>query len=82
MGNFESQFEDMDIQISGMDSVISSATANSTPQNEIEGLMRQIADENGLEFKQEIGVNLPEIKVDPNQIQDDLNSRLSKLRNN
>merc|ERR1712129_18759 len=54
MDKFEQQFEDLDLASHFMESAIDSTTAQTMPESQVENLMAQIADENGLEFASEI----------------------------
>lgn len=68
MEKFESQFEDMDgisfqltislslslVQTSYMESSIGQSTAMTTPQEQVDDLIQQVADENGLEMSAEL----------------------------
>jgi len=54
MDKFESQFEDLDVHTSVMENAMSSATTTTTPENQIEALMKQVADENGLEITENL----------------------------
>jgi charged multivesicular body protein 1 len=54
MDRFESQFEDLDVAAGYYETATSSATAVATPQEEVDRLMGQIADESGLERAQEL----------------------------
>lgn len=54
MDRFESQFEDLDVATGYYETATSSATAVATPQEEVDRLMGQIADESGLERAQEL----------------------------
>ena len=45
MDRFEQQFEDMDVQSSYMDSAMGSTTAAGMPQDQVDALMQQVADE-------------------------------------
>ena len=47
MDKFESQFEDLDVQISVMDQAMSSTSVQSTPEGEVNSLMQEVADEHG-----------------------------------
>ncbi|KAJ2082161.1 hypothetical protein H4R24_001789 [Coemansia sp. RSA 988] len=81
MDMFENQSEDLDVQTSYMEGSIGGATTLSTPQKEIDTLMQQVADEAGLELKQELGV-MQAPQKDPLPEEDvGLNERLAKLRN-
>jgi charged multivesicular body protein 1 len=51
MDNFEKQFDELDIQSAVMEKSVRSATSMSTPEDEVESLMQQVADEHGLELK-------------------------------
>lgn len=84
MDTFEKQFEDLDVQSSYMESTMSSTTTVSTPQNEVDHLMQQIADEAGLELKLELPQgpsNNPAVSTAASQEQDELTKRLAQLRN-
>ena len=54
MDKFESQFTDLDVQTSYMESTMSSTTATTTPQDQVDLLMQQVADEAGLEVQHEL----------------------------
>jgi charged multivesicular body protein 1 len=82
MDKFETQFEDLDATASYYENVSSSANALSTPQDEVDLLMQKVADEAGLELKQNLEANTPETtKLDATeQVEDRLNERLRALR--
>ncbi|KAI8986379.1 Snf7-domain-containing protein [Pilobolus umbonatus] len=50
MDKFETQFEDLDVQTGYMEGAMSGTTTMNTPQNEVDSLMHQVADEHGLEM--------------------------------
>merc|ERR1711874_225885 len=54
MDKFESQFEDLDVRTSVMVDAMGSATTTTTPENQVEALMKQVADENGLEITENL----------------------------
>ena len=54
MDNFEKQFEDLDVQTSVMEGAMSQTTATNIPQDSVDILMRQAADEAGLELNMEL----------------------------
>merc|ERR1712002_757959 len=54
MDNFEKQFEDLDVQTSVMEGAMNQTTATNIPQDAVEGLMKQAADEAGLELNMEL----------------------------
>ncbi|PWN94196.1 hypothetical protein FA10DRAFT_283794 [Acaromyces ingoldii] len=55
MDKFETQFEDMDVQTSYMEGTIGASTASATPQDQVDTLMQQVADENGIEMNHKLG---------------------------
>lgn len=85
MDKFETQFEDLDALTNYYESATNNVNALTTPQEEVDELMSQIADEAGIEVK--LGLN--ETKVDivapPQPIleekEDRLAERLRALRN-
>jgi len=56
MDKFESQFSDLDVQTSYMEDAMSQTTAVSTPQDQIDLLLQQTADEANIELSQGLGV--------------------------
>jgi len=54
MDKFESQFSDLDVQTSYMEDAMSSTTAVSTPQDQIDQLMRQTAEEADIEMQHDL----------------------------
>ncbi|UYV67909.1 CHMP1B [Cordylochernes scorpioides] len=47
MDKFEKQFEDLDVQAACMENTMSSTTTVAVPQNDVDNLMQQVADEAG-----------------------------------
>ncbi|KAI8066758.1 Snf7 family [Gongronella butleri] len=85
MDKFESQFEDLDVQTDYMEGAMAGTTTMTTPQNEVETLMHQVADEHGLELNQELGQLAPsqvlnETKQKEKEEDDMLTERLKALR--
>ncbi|CAL8070363.1 unnamed protein product [Orchesella dallaii] len=83
MDKFENQFEDLDVRTSVIEDAMGSATTLTTPKDQVDTLIQQIAEENGLEV-QEALVNVPStsLKVDKQaEKEDDLTRRLQALRN-
>ncbi|CAG0878576.1 unnamed protein product [Darwinula stevensoni] len=83
MDKFEKQFEDLDVQSSYMEGAMSQTTTTTVPQNEVDNLMQQVADEAGLELNME----LPQgetgsvgVSTQASVEQDDLSQRLARLR--
>ena len=54
MDKFESQFADLDVQTSYMEETMSNTTAVSTPQDEVEALMKQTAEEANIELAHDL----------------------------
>ncbi|TFY77057.1 hypothetical protein EWM64_g6957 [Hericium alpestre] len=67
MDKFESQFSDLDVQTSYMEDVMGATTAVSTPQDQIDSLMRQTAEEANIELQHDLSSKtldtVPEIKA-------------------
>ncbi|KAH9053314.1 Snf7 family [Lactarius vividus] len=62
MDKFESQFSDLDVQTSYMEDAMGSTTAVSTPQDQVDSLMRQMAEEANIELQQDLATNqVPDI---------------------
>lgn len=55
MDKFENQLEDVDVQTSYMESTMGSTTATGMPQDQVDTLMQQVADQNGIELKHQLG---------------------------
>nr|XP_002127064.1 charged multivesicular body protein 1a-like [Ciona intestinalis] len=54
MDKFESQFENLDVHASVMENSMGSAMASTTPQDQVQSLIQQVADENGLEISNQL----------------------------
>jgi charged multivesicular body protein 1 len=54
MDKFESQFSDLDVQTSYMEDAMGSTTAVSTPQDQVDSLMRQMAEEANIQLQQDL----------------------------
>jgi len=54
MDKFEKQFEDLDVQSSYMQSAMDMTSATTTPEEEVDTLISQVADEYGLEVQQKL----------------------------
>ncbi len=57
MDKFESQFSDLDVQTSYMEDAMGSTTVVSTPQDQVDSLMRQMAEEANIELQQDLATN-------------------------
>ncbi|XP_027629238.1 charged multivesicular body protein 1a [Tupaia chinensis] len=85
MDRFEQQVQDLDVHTSVMEDSVSSATTLSTPQEQVDSLIVQIAEENGLEVLDQLS-QLPEgasaVGESSGRSQEDqLSRRLAALRN-
>lgn len=54
MEKFESQVEDMDVRTSVMDDAMGAATTLTTPKDQVDLLIQQVADEAGLEISDQL----------------------------
>uniref|UniRef100_A0A3B3BGA4 Charged multivesicular body protein 1B n=1 Tax=Oryzias melastigma TaxID=30732 RepID=A0A3B3BGA4_ORYME len=54
MDKFEHQFETLDVQTAQMEDTMSSTTTLTTPQNQVESLLHEMADEAGLDLNMEL----------------------------
>lgn len=80
MDQFEKQFEDLDVQSEYIEQTMSQTTSLTTPADQVDMLISQVAEEHGLEVSEKLGgvvasnstVNLAE--------QDELAERLAKLK--
>ncbi|WWC97535.1 hypothetical protein V866_004419 [Kwoniella sp. B9012] len=76
MTKFESQFSDLDVQTSYMESTMSDTTALTTPQDQVDNLMQQVADEAGLEIQHGLGeANVPVKEPAPSQTESSLGNK-------
>lgn len=68
MDKFETQFEDLEVVTGYYENATSSATAMATPQEDVDRLMGQVADEAGLELNQEFADATPsKAKIGPTE---------------
>ena len=83
MDRFETQFEDLDVATGYYENATSSATAVGTPQDDVDRLMNQVADEAGVELQTEMRNAEAPVKVaGPTDAQEEgLGDRLRALRN-
>ena len=87
MDTFEKQFETMDATSEYMEGAIGQTMANTTPEEEVNTLMSQVADEHGLDIKQHLSggitANLPQQRVAQKETADaetdELERRLAAL---
>jgi len=84
MDRFEKDFEDLDVQTSVMEGAMNQTTATNVPTDAVENLMKQAADEAGLELNMDmpsaadntIGTTVQSSTTE----QDELSQRLARLR--
>merc|ERR1712226_691269 len=81
MEDFEKQFEDTDVRTAYIEGAMSNSTSLTTPEDQVESLMQEVADEHGLSLKEELGVATAVVGPKEAEAQDeDLASRLRELR--
>nr|CAH0099790.1 unnamed protein product [Daphnia galeata] len=88
MEKFESQFEDMDVRTSVMEDAMGSATTLTTPRDQVDLLIQQVADEAGLEITDQLAnagsipsaIGTPSASVAASANDDQLSRRLAALR--
>ncbi|CAH8858700.1 unnamed protein product [Trichobilharzia szidati] len=83
MDRFEMEFDNIDIQSKLVSSSLANTMSISTPENEVQGLINQVADEAGIELNQELdGANPSSVSVAPisAEEEDGLTQRLARLR--
>lgn len=85
MEKFETQFEDMNVQTAYMEGAMGDSAAISTPQDQVDSLMAQVADEAGIEREHQLGQEekVPELEAPPVKEaveEDQLAKRLRALR--
>ena len=90
MEQFEKQFTDLDVKSNVMESSMSSATTLSTPQNEVDALIKLVAEENNLDLigKMADAPSVSGLSIGAtgnasrsNEQEDELTKRLAKIRN-
>jgi len=81
MDKFETQFEDLDVATGYYENATSSATAVGMPQDDVDRLMNQVADEAGVELHQEMATPAAAVEdLSTAKREDELGERLRKLR--
>jgi len=85
MDKFESQFEDLDVHTSVMENAMGGATTTSTPANQVDDLIRQMAEESGLDVSAQLasvpGLDPMAETAGTSTVKDDpLSRRLAALR--
>lgn len=86
MDKFETQFEDLDVATGYYENATSSATAVGTPQEDVDRLIGQVADEAGVELQAEMkapesGLKGKAAANGEEEREEELGERLRALRN-
>ena len=84
MDKFEKEFEDLDVQTSVMEGAMSQTTATNVPTDAVDVLMKQAADEAGIELSHELPSAATNTIGTAQQVAtsepDELSQRLARLR--
>jgi len=86
MDKFEAQFSDLDVQTGYLEDAIGTTTAISTPQDQIDLLLHQTAEEADIELQHDLGAKNVDSLAEPNlkervfEEDDQLAQRLRALR--
>jgi charged multivesicular body protein 1 len=87
MDKFEQQFEDVDVQTQYMDTAMNQTTTLSTPADQVDSLIQEVAEQHGLEVAEKFGVAIPAAPtaapaaaVPAVAEQDELTQRLARLK--
>ncbi|KAG8004217.1 Charged multivesicular body protein 1b [Nibea albiflora] len=82
MDKFENQFETLDVQTAQMEDTMGNTTTLTTPQNEVDSLLHEMADEAGLDLNLELpsGQTSSLASSVASTEQDELSQRLARLR--
>ncbi|NWY30582.1 CHM1B protein, partial [Pheucticus melanocephalus] len=82
MDKFEHQFETLDVQTQQMEDTMSNTTTLTTPQNQVDMLLQEMADEAGLDLNMELpqGQTGSVATSVASAEQDELSQRLARLR--
>lgn len=86
MDRFEKEFENLDVQSQVMEGTMCNTSTLTTPQNEVDSLMQQVADEAGLELNMDLPsaqgstIGTASQASQASQEQDELSQRLARLR--
>ncbi|EGW32251.1 vacuolar protein sorting protein 46 [Spathaspora passalidarum NRRL Y-27907] len=86
MDKFETQFEDLDASTNYYEATTNNVNALTTPQDQVDELLSQVADEAGIEMKQglnetQVEINAPVANTVSEEKEDKLAERLRALRN-
>jgi len=79
MDQFEKQFEDLDVQSEYVEQAMNQSTSLTTPADQVDLLITQVAEEHGLEVSAQLGKAVPSATTAVVE-QDELTERLNKLK--
>jgi len=84
MDKFEQTFEDLDVQTSVMENAMGTATTTTTPASQVDDLIKQVAEESGLEVSSQLA-SIPSATIGDSEattatVDDPLSRRLAALR--
>lgn len=87
MDTFEKQFETMDVTSEYMQDAIGQTTASSVPEEEVQMLMERVADEHGLDLKEDMRTGkvigpMPVVQSNQDVDMDELSKRIAGLNSN
>ena len=80
MEKFEQSFEELDVTSSVMEDSIQQSTGQMMPENDIDALLEEVADEHGLEIKSDLDQMAPPSRVKQNEEEDELERRFNELK--
>ena len=88
MDGFEKSFEDVDVRSEYIEQAINSSTSAAMPEEDVENLLQQVADEHGLEFRSKMNQATPsavpvaqqQVASLPEAEEDKLADKLRRLR--
>lgn len=78
MEKFENQFEDLDALTNYYESATNNVSALTTPQEDVDELMSQLADEAGIEMKQGLNATKVDISTPPTTVSEEKEDRLAE----
>eukprot|EP01119_Soliformovum_irregulare_P000168 TRINITY_DN1011_c0_g1_i1.p1 TRINITY_DN1011_c0_g1~~TRINITY_DN1011_c0_g1_i1.p1 ORF type:complete len:196 (+),score=56.84 TRINITY_DN1011_c0_g1_i1:104-691(+) len=79
MDQFEKQVEDLDVQSEYIEGAMGQTTSLTTPADQVDSLISQVAAEHGLEISEQLSTATPSSGIAAVE-QDDLSERLAKLK--
>jgi len=82
MDQFEKQFEDLDVKTEYIEGAMNQTTTSTTPADQVDTLISQVAEEHGLEISEKLGSTAIPSRTTAaaHNEQDELAERLAKLK--